>query len=353
MKPKVSVIIPVYKTEEYIDECLESILNQDYRNMEIILVDDASPDKCPEICDRYAEKYDMVKVVHKDHSGLGLSRNAGVDAALGEYVTFVDSDDKLDGPHAISSMVKTALETRADVVVGSFRRFNENGMSGVNSHHLKTEEDCNDPDFRFRGFYQYGHLAYDWGKLYRKAFMSEKNLKRGSYPFSQDKAFNMRFWANKPRYAFIDESVYCYRVNEDSVTFKYKENYIQVCTAIAAGFTNYCKKKDINEDYGDLSTLHIYFGSFFLAKQELGAGKGLLGTAKKIKEFAAVPYVRKAMKDIISRGYCKGIKTASWRWMIWCSTVLFNLHLYLLFTAGIALLRKIGVDGMITKSRYN
>ncbi|MBR4777438.1 MAG: glycosyltransferase family 2 protein [Lachnospiraceae bacterium] len=122
MEPKVSVIIPVYKTEEYIDECLESILNQDYRNMEIILVDDASPDKCPEICDRYAEKYDMVKVVHKDHSGLGLSRNAGVDAALGEYVTFVDSDDKLDGPHAISSMVKTALETRADVVVRSFRR---------------------------------------------------------------------------------------------------------------------------------------------------------------------------------------------------------------------------------------
>ncbi|MCR4624654.1 MAG: glycosyltransferase [Lachnospiraceae bacterium] len=353
MKPKVSVIIPVYKTEKYIDECLASVLGQDYDNLEIILVDDGSPDRCPEICDRYAEEYANIRVIHKKNSGLGLSRNAGVDASEGEYVTFVDSDDKLDGPEAVSAMVKASLDNNADLVVGCFRRFNEKGKSEINSHHLETGEDIFDPDFRFRGFYQYGHLAYDWGKLCRKEFLREKGLKRGSYPFAQDKAFNMRFYANAPRYAFIGESVYCYRINEDSVTFRYKDNYIQVCTSIAAGFDKYCKKKGIKEDYGDLSTLHIYFGSFFLAKQELEAGKGLFGTARKIKEFADVPYVRKSMKKIISRGYCKGIKTVRWRWMIWCSTILFDLHMYLLFTLGIALLRKIGVDGMITKRRYN
>ena len=80
MIPKVSVIIPVYKTEKYIDECVASVLAQDYKNLEIILVDDGSPDNCPQICNDYAEKYDNISVVHKANSGLGLSRNAGVKA---------------------------------------------------------------------------------------------------------------------------------------------------------------------------------------------------------------------------------------------------------------------------------
>ena len=352
MLPKVSVIIPVYKTEKYIDECLASVLGQDYDNLEIILVDDGSPDRCPEICDRYAEEYAMIRVIHKKNSGLGLSRNVGVNASEGEYVTFVDSDDKLDGSEAVSAMVKAALTDNADLVVGCFRRFNEKGKSEINYHHLETGEDIFNPDFRFKGFYQYGHLSYDWGKLYRKAFLIEKGLKRGSYPFTQDKAFNMRFYVNVPRYVFIGESVYCYRVNEDSVTFKYKKNFIPVWTAIAADFSKYCKKKGIREDFGDLPALHIFFGSFFLAKQELAAGKGIMAASEKIREYSRIPYVKRAMKNIIAKGYTNGIRQRSWRWMIWGSTILLNMHLYILFTIGIAALRKLSVDEMITKRRY-
>jgi len=353
MTPKVSVIIPVYKTEKYIDECVESVLAQDYENIEIVLVDDGSPDNCPRICDEYAQKYDNIKVVHKTNSGLGLSRNAGVDVSEGEYVTFLDSDDKLDGEGAVSDMVTTALETGADLVVGCYRRFNDEGWeSEINNHHLINGEDTSKPDFRFRGFYQYGHLSYDWGKLYRKAFMLENGLKRGSYPFTQDKAFNMTFYACGPKYAFIDDSVYLYRVNESSVTFKYKENYIPVWTSIASDFSGFLKERGIKKKIGDLPAFHIYFGSFFLAKQELQAGKGLLKTAAKIKEYAQIPYVRKSMKSIIAKDYTKGIGAGSWRWMIWASTLLFDLHLYLLFTVGIALLRKMSVDEKITRRRY-
>lgn len=352
IKPRVSVIIPVYKTEKYIDECVKSVLSQDYENLEIVLVDDGSPDGCPEICDAYGSEYSDIVVIHKTNTGLGLSRNAGVDACSGEYVTFVDSDDRLDGPHAVSAMVEEAIKREADVVIGCYRRFNENGVSEVNHHHLINGEDTLSPDFRFRGFYQYGHLSYDWGKLYRKAFMLEKKLRRGSYPFTQDKAFNMRFYVNRPRYAFISESVYCYRVNGDSVTYKYKENYIPVWTAIASDFSKYCKKTGLGKDMDDLPALHIFFGSFFLVKQELAAGKGILKAAKKLKEYAKIPYVEKEMKKIIACEYTRGIGQRGWRWMIWGSTLLFDLHLYLFFTLGIFFLRKLSVDEKITEKRY-
>ena len=354
MIPKVSIVIPVYKTEKYIDECIASVLRQDYGNLEIILVDDGSPDNCPQICDEYAKKYNNIIVVHKANSGLGLSRNAGVDACSGDYVFFVDSDDKMDGEHAISYLVESAVKTKADLVVGCYRRFNDEGwISEINNHHLINGEDTSNPDFRFRGFYQYGHLSYDWGKLYRKSFMIENRIKRGSYPFTQDKAFNMRFYACNPQYAFIDESVCCYRVNESSVTYKYKENYIPVWISIASNFSRFMKKRNIKKEIEDLPAFHIFFGSFFLAKQELQAGNGLFKTSKKIKEYAKSDYVKNSMRKIIGCNFTKGIKTMSWRWMIWGSTLLFNLHMYFAFALGISILRKLSIDERITRKRYS
>lgn len=96
MNNKVSVIVPVYKVEKYLDRCVESIVNQTYKNLEIILVDDGSPDNCPQLCDSWAEKDSRIKVIHKENGGVSSARNAGIDAASGEYIGFVDSDDYLD-----------------------------------------------------------------------------------------------------------------------------------------------------------------------------------------------------------------------------------------------------------------
>ena len=94
MKEKlISVIIPIYKVEQYLDECVESIIKQTYKNLEIILVDDGSPDGCPQMCDEWARKDERIRVVHKKNGGLSSARNAGLDVATGEYVSFVDSDD--------------------------------------------------------------------------------------------------------------------------------------------------------------------------------------------------------------------------------------------------------------------
>jgi len=89
----ISVIVPIYKVEEYLDRCVRSIAEQTYTNLEIILVDDGSPDGCPAMCDRWAEKDSRIKVIHKENGGLSDARNAGLRIAMGEYISFIDSDD--------------------------------------------------------------------------------------------------------------------------------------------------------------------------------------------------------------------------------------------------------------------
>ena len=89
----VSVIVPIYNVERYLDECIKSIISQSFINLEIILVDDGSPDRCPEMCDGYAKQDQRIKVIHKKNGGLGFARNSGLDVATGDYVMFVDSDD--------------------------------------------------------------------------------------------------------------------------------------------------------------------------------------------------------------------------------------------------------------------
>ena len=92
-KDLISIIVPIYNVEKYIKKCIDSIINQTYTNLEIILVDDGSPDNCGKICDKYKEKDDRIKVIHKKNGGLSDARNAGIDIATGEYITFIDSDD--------------------------------------------------------------------------------------------------------------------------------------------------------------------------------------------------------------------------------------------------------------------
>lgn len=115
IEPKVSVIVPIYNVEKYLDECMESLLNQTLKDIEIIMVDDESPDRCPQMCDEYARKDSRVKVIHKKNGGLGFARNSGLDVATGEYVAFIDSDDFID-LEMMSHLYDVAKEYNADEV---------------------------------------------------------------------------------------------------------------------------------------------------------------------------------------------------------------------------------------------
>lgn len=350
----VSVIIPVYKVEQYLGECVESVLEQDYPFLDIILVDDGSPDACPKLCDTYAEKYPQyIRVLHKENGGLGAARNAGAEIARGSFLMFLDSDDKLDGPGAVSCLVRKAEKTGADIVVGGFRRLSENGLSEVNPPHLHGGSYTKTVDFRFKGFIMYGHLSYDWGKLYRKSFLNQHDLKCCTYPFTQDKAHNMRCLVYEPVYAFVKRGIVQYRVNEFSVTYKYKKNFSPVWTGIAADFLDFLKERGIRKDYGDLVDFHILIGSFFLVKQELeNPERGIHGAVEALRAYGRDPIVKKALKELSCGRYVSAISAKAWKAMVPPAALLLRIHGYWLFAAGIALLRKCEIDRKITKSRY-
>jgi glycosyltransferase EpsH len=360
MDDLVSIIIPVYKTEKFIAECMETVLSQDYPNIEVILVDDGSPDGAGAKCDGYASggalaggaQHKTVRVIHKENSGIGLSRNEGVKAANGKYVYFLDSDDKLDGTGAISCLVEAARAADADITVSCYRRFGDGGVSGVNRHNLRGGAYTRTARFRFDGFYRYGHLAYNWGKLYKRSFLVDNGVWCKPYPFTQDKAHNMACYACHPSYAFVDESTYLYRVNEESVTFRYKANLAPVWVDIASDFGRLLEEKELGSEYNDLIAFHVFFGSFFVAKQEIMAGNGIRAAAGKLKEYGRYPLVRDFMRELSRGRYMGGVATWRYRLMVLGASVLFTCHGYWLMAALIRLLLGFNIDGRITRSHY-
>ena len=122
--PLVSVIVPVYEVEPYLRRCVDSVLAQTYRNLEIILVDDGSPDDCPSICDEYAAKDGRIAVVHKENGGLSDARNAGLDIAKGDYISFVDGDDWVDEDY-VESLLRPVSADGCEMVVSDYRRSDE------------------------------------------------------------------------------------------------------------------------------------------------------------------------------------------------------------------------------------
>lgn len=135
--PRITVVVPIYKVEAYLDECVQSILKQTYSNLEIILVDDGSPDRCGEMCDAYAEKDVRVKVIHQKNKGLSGARNSAIDIATGEYITFVDSDDYLK-EDMIETLYREVLQYDAGIATTAFESFFEDGSRTTNPHNGKV-----------------------------------------------------------------------------------------------------------------------------------------------------------------------------------------------------------------------
>lgn len=347
----VSVIVPVYKVKEYLDSCMKSIFAQSYEPMEVILVDDGSPDECPALCDAYAKEYGFVHVIHQENQGLGMARNTGLLAARGKYVCFVDSDDELGGADCIARMAACAEKRHADITQGSFCRiFPDGSSSGVNHHHLRGGKYTRTADFRFQGFYYYGHLAYNWGKLYRREFLLEHELYCRAYPFSQDKAHNAACNAYQPVYAFLDDCVYRYRVNEGSVSFRYKENLIPVWIAIAEDYLAFCKQRGLDA-CEDIPAFHIFFGSFFIVKQELLAGNGIRAARRALRRYGQEPLAARYMGELSKRIYTKRIHGGVWNVLIPVAAWLFHMHAYGIYALGIAVLELLKVDQKITNAR--
>ena len=215
--PQISVIVPVYKVEKYINRCVDSILEQSFRDFEVILVDDGSPDRCGEICDEYAEKHDNVVVIHRTNGGLSASRNSGIDWAFAnsdsQWIAFVDSDDWLHQDY-LSALLDEAKKNDADLVVCDFVRVNDS-EENIEKDHQFSELVTSDKDAIFRYLYANWRIRPAWNKLYRKTLFEELRFRVGKV--HEDDFFIHHVLLASKKAAIIEAVLYFYRIRENSI----------------------------------------------------------------------------------------------------------------------------------------
>lgn len=244
--PKVSVVIPVYKVEQYLRRCVDSVLAQTLSDLEIILVDDGSPDHCPEICDEYTLKHENIRVVHKPNGGLASARNAGMKVATGQYLFFLDSDDWLDAD-GLEQLYLCAEKYQVDFV--RYRAI-RSGWPGMEPHAACMVEPVRE---LHEGYYNRDNILKEvyprlmatpqltmgavvgaWGSLYRMDFLRQNDLIfYEEVKFSEDLVFSARVVRAARSFYFIDTpGVYHYFYNPNSISKSFRSGRWESCKGL-------------------------------------------------------------------------------------------------------------------------
>lgn len=220
MKPKISVIVPVYKVEPYLKKCVDSLINQTFKEIEIILIDDGSPDDCGLICDQFAENDLRIKVIHKENGGVSSARNCGLAAAQGKYVTFVDSDDYVS-VQLCEKLYYTAEKTNADLVMSNLQHVDIFGNPEATKRINLTMDTIMNHN---QALQLITNLNYPVGvntvtKLFRKEIVSKFRFSDG-VPLGEDIEFVFSYLNSCKLIALCNEPLYYYVQRSDSATHK-------------------------------------------------------------------------------------------------------------------------------------
>ncbi len=299
-----SVIVPIYKVEKYINECVDSLVNQSFKNIEIILVDDGSPDNCPAICDEYAKQYNNVKVIHKKNGGLVSAKKAGVRLCCGEYVTFVDGDDWVENDYY--EKVLSAINLYQPDIVSVNSHFikeegkkavvcAKNSYSGMYGRQMLEEEVF--PEILSRPpFFSFGVIPSLWSKIIRRDILIDfipnepEEIKMGD-----DLAITLPCLLKAESVYFSDVCGYYYRQNPSSITHTFDStapvrvdillNYLRKTAEI---YDNYNIKKQISE-----YSMHILQ---FTVTMLINCSKNMYGDLKSMKPLWQNVSVKEGLK---------------------------------------------------------
>lgn len=293
MEKKVSVIVPVYNVEQYLSQCLVSIINQSYQNIEIILINDGSPDNSPVIINQFAEKDSRFKVINKKNGGISAARNSGIQVATGDYIVFVDSDDWIATDY-IQTLV-FQMEKDVDLVLCSYsrefknssipRKINLNGL--YCSKDIKRRliglinEELSDPS-------QSDSIVTVWAKLYKTRIIKDNHLffiNTKEIGTAEDLLFNLNYLSvlEEDRSVFcIDKSIYFYRKNLDSsFTNLYKSDLFEKWQNLFLYINKYVKDEVEKKAFYNRICLSI----IGLGINETGNPKGIKNSRKKLKKY--------------------------------------------------------------------
>lgn len=226
--PLISVIVPIYKVEPYLRRCVDSIVNQTYTNLEIILVDDGSPDGCPAICDEYAAKDSRIVVIHKENGGLSDARNAGLDICKGEYISFVDSDDWV-ADCFIEELLKSVQETNAEIGICSYVQTSSSYTAKLNVNNVDkiilSSIEATQKLWSEKGT----TFVTAWGKIYKNSLWKELKFPKDLIHEDEYTTYKLLYSAKET--VFIDIPLYFYYQREDSIMAGVRPSSIRVLKA--------------------------------------------------------------------------------------------------------------------------
>lgn len=243
MNELISIIVPIYKVEKYLDECIKSIIKQTYKNIEIILVDDGSPDDCGNICDNYAKEDNRIKVIHKKNGGLSDARNKGIDVAKGRYITFIDSDDYVEFEY-IEKLYSTIKENNTLISQCSILKINNRKEI---KDRLGYEENCIKTGIEMINDLYSTHLIENvvvWNKMYNIELFKELRFPFGK--IHEDEFTTYKIFYNVDKVAIIDNYLYNYRQTDESIIGKkFSTKRLELLEAIEQRLTFFKEHNEI------------------------------------------------------------------------------------------------------------
>lgn len=277
----ISIIVPIYNVEKYLKKCVESILNQTYKDLEIILVDDGSPDGCPQICDEYARQDSRVKVIHKKNSGLINARKSGLEAANGEYIGFVDGDDWIE-PEMYALFARQIEKYLPDMVISDF--YYDDGTLSTSDQFFEHEyynkntlESDIYPKMLYSGkYYKFGVNPCCWSKVYKKELI-EKNLPQvdGRIKMGEDAAFTYPCLLDAQSVATVKTPCYHYIINPESMTKSYDKDLKDIIFLPYERIKEKCR--ECGTDLGKQPDYYLLYLANFLIRNETKSSEPIIG----------------------------------------------------------------------------
>ncbi len=252
---KVSIIVPVYNAENFIDECVKSLVNQTYQDLEIILINDGSKDKSYDICKKYSEKDDRVILVNKANSGVGDTRNTGINMASGKFVLFVDSDDYIKN-NTVETLVNS-IEKNSQLVLFGINRVSVNGVTPLGEYDILSLE-INEFIESYWKFASTLSLACPVNKLFvRDIIVNNKLMFEKDVKIGEDLRFCLTYFAKCNQIQVIDKNLYYYRYNENSASEVYQENLFKELTELFKRQEKFARTNG-NIKHEDIETSQLY-----------------------------------------------------------------------------------------------
>lgn len=292
----VSVIVPIYKVEKYLRSCVDSILQQTFSDIEVILVDDGSPDGCGAICEEYVQKDKRVKVIHKENGGLSDARNVGIEVCRGNYIIFVDSDDCIH-PQMVERLYNLLLKYQADMAICSFQDIDENEMPRYAKTDTQGEEHCFEKENIMNQLQTRNLLTVvAWNKIYKTQLFEKVRYPKGY--IHEDEFVIHRLLHLCTRTVYTDEKLYYYRKRNDSIMGNISPKKIQDIFEAYEDRVRFLKEKHYRGILIDtqLQEMYLIIKYYKLVRTKVEYKELLSYMRKKFAEL----YLTKEIEDVLS-----------------------------------------------------